>query len=68
MEGVIKMVLKWSSKEYELELNDSDTVLDLKNEIEKQTGVKAKRQKLLNLKLKGCLAYFIIINTNRDYF
>lgn len=53
MDGVIKIILKWSGKEYEIELNESDNVMDLKKEIEKQTGVRPKRQKLLNLKLKG---------------
>lgn len=53
MDSVIKIILKWSGKEYEIELNESDNVLDLKKEIEKQTGVRPKRQKLLNLKLKG---------------
>lgn len=53
MEGVVKLVLKWNAKEYDLELNENDTILDLKNEIEKQTGVKTERQKLLNLKVKG---------------
>lgn len=53
MEGVVKLVLKWNAKEYDLELNENDSILDLKNEIEKQTGVKTERQKLLNLKVKG---------------
>lgn len=53
MEGVVKLTLKWNAKEYDLELNENDTILDLKNEIEKQTGVKTARQKLLNLKVKG---------------
>lgn len=53
MEGVVKIVLKWNSREFDLELNENDTTLDLKNEIEKQTGVKTERQKLLNLKIKG---------------
>lgn len=53
MESAVKLVLKWNAKEYDLELNENDTVLDLKNEIEKQTGVKTERQKLLNLKVKG---------------
>lgn len=55
--GVIKINLKWSGKEYNVELTENDTVLDLKSEIEKQTGVKPERQKLLNLKLKGNLYY-----------
>ncbi|KAJ8920209.1 hypothetical protein NQ315_011870 [Exocentrus adspersus] len=53
MDGIIKIALKWSGKEYEIELNEADNVLDLKKEIEKQTGVRPERQKLLNLKLKG---------------
>ncbi|KAJ8928151.1 hypothetical protein NQ314_019331 [Rhamnusium bicolor] len=53
MEGVIKIILKWSGKEYDVELKESDNVLDLKKEIEKHTGVRPERQKLLNLKLKG---------------
>lgn len=55
MDGVLKLVLKWNGKEYGLEINENDTILDLKNEIEKQTGVKTTRQKLLNLKMKGKL-------------
>ncbi|XP_018577705.1 ubiquitin-like domain-containing CTD phosphatase 1 [Anoplophora glabripennis] len=51
--GDIKIILKWSGKEYEIEINEGDNVLDLKKEIEKQTGVRPNRQKLLNLKLKG---------------
>lgn len=53
MGDIIKIVLKWSGKEYEIELNEDDNVMDLKKEIEKQTGVRPNRQKLLNLKLKG---------------
>ncbi|KAJ8983826.1 hypothetical protein NQ317_008952 [Molorchus minor] len=36
-----------------MELQDNDNILDLKKEIEKLTGVRPERQKLLNLKLKG---------------
>ncbi|CAH2010157.1 unnamed protein product [Acanthoscelides obtectus] len=49
----IKIILKWSGKEYNIELSESDNVVDLKNAIEKETGVRPDRQKLLNLKLKG---------------
>jgi ubiquitin-like domain-containing CTD phosphatase 1 len=45
--------VKWSGKEYEIELTENETVADLKNAIEKETGVRPERQKLLNLKLKG---------------
>lgn len=49
-----KLVVKWSAKEYEIELpNSTGTVLCLKKSIETQTGVKIERQKLLNLKFKG---------------
>lgn len=50
-----KIFVKWSGKEYEIELAEDETVIDLKNAIEKATGVKPERQKLLNLKLKGFL-------------
>lgn len=53
MEGLTKIIVKWSGKEYELELTDNDTVADLKSAIQKETGVRPDRQKLLNLKLKG---------------
>lgn len=62
MESAVKLILKWNGKEYDLELNENDTVLDLKSEIEKQTGVKTARQKLLNLKVKGKSSNFININ------
>lgn len=53
MEVTNKIFVKWSGKEYEIELTENDTVLDLKNAIEKETGVRPERQRLLNLKLKG---------------
>lgn len=53
MENLIKLIIKWSGKEYEIELTENDTVGDLKNVIQKQTGVRPDRQKLLNLKYKG---------------
>ncbi|XP_019867650.1 ubiquitin-like domain-containing CTD phosphatase 1 isoform X2 [Aethina tumida] len=48
-----KIFVKWSGKEYEVDVSENDTVEDLKNAIQKQTGVKPERQKLLNLKFKG---------------
>lgn len=48
-----KVFVKWSGKEYEVDVSENDTVEDLKNAIQKQTGVKPERQKLLNLKFKG---------------
>lgn len=48
------ITVKWNGKEYEVEVDeDAMTVRDLKEAIEKQTGVRPPRQKLLNLKLKG---------------
>lgn len=53
MEGTLKITVKWSGKEYEVEIDESSTVGDLKFMIHKETGVRSDRQKLLNLKLKG---------------
>ncbi|XP_078033434.1 ubiquitin-like domain-containing C-terminal domain phosphatase 1 [Augochlora pura] len=54
MEGEVKIIVKWSGKEYELpDIQRDDTVLSLKERIHKQTGVLPERQKLLNLKFKG---------------
>jgi len=49
-----KLIIKWSGTEYPIEgLSPTDSVLDLKNLICKETGVLPHRQKLLGLKLKG---------------
>lgn len=53
METVSKIIVKWSGKEYEITITENDTIADLKQAIEKATGVRPDRQKLLNLKLKG---------------
>lgn len=53
MEGTLKITVKWSGKEYEVEVDDNTTVAHLKTIIQKETGVRPDRQKLLNLKLKG---------------
>ncbi|XP_046995663.1 ubiquitin-like domain-containing CTD phosphatase 1 [Schistocerca americana] len=54
MENEVTIVVKWSGKEYSINnLSESDTVQTLKNAIQKETGVRPERQKLLNLKLKG---------------
>lgn len=53
MEVNIKLIVKWSGKEYEIVLTENDTVANLKTAIQKQTGVRPERQKLLNLKHKG---------------
>lgn len=53
MECFTKIIVKWSGKEYEIELGENDTVGDLKEAIHKHTGVRPVRQKLLNLKFKG---------------
>ncbi|KAK9743701.1 Ubiquitin family [Popillia japonica] len=53
MDNLTKIIVKWSGKEYEIELTENDTVLNLKQAIHKQTGVRPDRQKLLNLNFKG---------------
>lgn len=53
MESLAKIIVKWSGKEYEIAITENDTVTDLKQAIQKATGVRPDRQKLLNLKLKG---------------
>jgi len=48
------VTVKWSGKEYNISNADQDiTVLELKELIFKETGVKPERQKLLGLKCKG---------------
>lgn len=54
MEGELRIVVKWSGKEYDiLDIQEEDTVLTLKERIHRETGVRPERQKLLNLKFKG---------------
>lgn len=53
-DSVFKIVVKWSGKEYEIgDVTENDNVGNLKCAIQKQTGVRPDRQKLLNLKYKG---------------
>lgn len=50
----ITVIVKWGGKEYPIDiLSSENTVGHLKLAIETQTGVLAKRQKLLGLKHKG---------------
>ena len=52
--GEFGIVIKWSGKEYKISgLDENETLLDLKNAIQKETGVLPHRQKLLGLKTKG---------------
>ena len=54
MAAIADITIKWSGKEYVISgLLDSQTVLDLKEEIKKHTNVLPVRQKLLGLKAKG---------------
>lgn len=46
------IVVKWSGKEYPVELPEDDTVAGLKRMLQEQTRVDPKRQKLLGLKTK----------------
>lgn len=57
MEETVKVVVKWSGREYEItDLTQSDTVEKLKDAICRETGVRPNRQKLLNLKYRGKLS------------
>jgi len=47
------VIVKWSGKEYPVDLTDQDTVEVLRHEIFRKTQVRPERQKLLNLKYKG---------------
>ncbi|XP_076241680.1 ubiquitin-like domain-containing C-terminal domain phosphatase 1 [Calliopsis andreniformis] len=54
MESEVKIIVKWSGKEYNIsDIQQDDTVLVLKEYIHRETGVLPERQKLLNLKFKG---------------
>lgn len=46
------IVIKWSGKEYPVELPEQETVASLKRALQQQTAVDPKRQKLLGLKTK----------------
>jgi ubiquitin-like domain-containing CTD phosphatase 1 len=46
------IVVKWSGKEYPVELPEQDTVASLKRALQQHTAVDPKRQKLLGLKTK----------------
>lgn len=51
---LLTLVIKWSGKEYNIErLQQSNTILQLKQQVYEQTGVLPERQKLLGLKYKG---------------
>ena len=49
----IKVVVKWSGAEYEIEMLETENVLHLKEKIFITTQVRPDRQKLLNLKHNG---------------
>lgn len=57
----VKLIVKWSGKEYEIEsLSENDIVATLKDAIFKKTGVRPERQKLLNLKHKGLTRLYLL--------
>mmetsp|Transcript_3118 Transcript_3118/g.7811 ORF Transcript_3118/g.7811 Transcript_3118/m.7811 type:complete len:329 (-) Transcript_3118:143-1129(-) len=49
---MVAISIKWSGKEFEIDLPEASTVADLKRELEAKTHVNPKRQKLLGLKKK----------------
>jgi len=54
MEDITNIIIKWSGKEYSISgLENTSTVLELKNFIYAETGVLPERQKLLGLKCSG---------------
>lgn len=60
MDEEVKIIVKWSGEEYPItDIDKNDTVLTLKEKIQKVTGVRPDRQKLLNLKFNG---YFFLID------
>jgi len=58
------VIVKWSGKEYPVDLTDQDTVEVLRHEIFRKTQVRPERQKLLNLKYKGT---YLIGFTSKDF-
>ena len=70
---MMKLIVKWSGKEYEIsDLLSTDTVKDLKDVIKLKTGVLPERQKLLGLKLKGWLGlvweWFYFLSSNFYFY
>jgi len=66
MEGELRIVVKWSGKEYDiLDIQEEDTVLTLKERIHRETGVRPERQKLLNLKFKGYILNCLLTSSVR---
>lgn len=59
----IKLAIKWSGNEYEIEIGPNETVADLKASIYSKTRVKPERQKLMGLKgQKGNIYLYIYIS------
>lgn len=59
-ENDLKLIVKWSGAEYEIEVDQQDNIAMLKHEIFKKTNVRPERQKLLNIKYKGKMVYLFI--------
>ncbi|KAL7638221.1 UNVERIFIED_CONTAM: hypothetical protein RMT77_010785 [Armadillidium vulgare] len=55
LKSMPNVTVKWSGKEFEIEVKDDMTVSSFKDSIEAHTGVKPERQKILNLKHMGKL-------------
>ncbi|GFR41728.1 hypothetical protein Agub_g2479 [Astrephomene gubernaculifera] len=48
----VEVGIKWSGKEFTIQLEPTETVMALKHKLENETNVLAKRQKILGLKTK----------------
>lgn len=55
----ITLVVKWTGQDYTVELPTSETVLQFKERLTEVTGVQTHRQKLLSIKYKGTISYFL---------
>ena len=56
------LIVKWSGKEYHIkDIDPSNTVAQLKEQIYEHTRVRPERQKLLGLKFKGTSVTYICL-------
>lgn len=62
MSTISNLSVKWNNTEYDISyINNTDTVLALKELIFDVTGVRPERQKLLNIKYQGKVPFYYSI-------